>query len=424
MVYIQNTDGHPLMPTRRHGKIRRLLKTGKAIIVRRCPFTIRLLYKTGDVTQDISLGVDAGSKHIGLSATTEIRELYAGEVELRSDISKNLAARREFRRARRSRKARHRKPRFNNRVHSKHKGWLAPSVEAKIDTHIRVINDICSILPINSITIEVAAFDTQKMQNPEISGVEYQQGTLMGYVVREYLAGKFDHKCCYCGIPQGNGVKFEVEHLTPKVRGGSNRIINLGWSCHDCNEKKGDLTCEEFGHPEVRDKAESGMKHAAHMSIMRWKLYERLKAIYGDKLHLTYGSTTAYVRNKAGLGKTHAIDARCISGNPNAEPSDCVYYQKKVRCHNRQIHKATIGKGGIRKRNQADYLVKGFRLFDKVRFDGKICFIFGRRSSGYFDLRKLDGTKVHASASYKKLTPLEKPTGLITERRTMFLHTQ
>ena len=166
------------------------------------------------------------------------------------------------------------------------------------------------------------------------------------------------------------------------------------------------------------------MKHAAHMSIMRWILYERLKAIYGDKLHLTYGSTTAYVRNKAGLGKTHAIDARCISGNPNAEPSDCVYYQKKVRCHNRQIHKATIGKGGIRKRNQADYLVKGFRLFDKVRFDGKICFIFGRRSSGYFDLRKLDGTKVHASASYKKLTPLEKPTGLITERRTMFLHTQ
>ena len=255
------------------------------------------------------------------------------------------------------------------------------------------------------------------MQSPEISGVEYQQGTLQGYTIREYLAEKFNHKCCYCGRPQGNGVHFEIEHLTPKSRGGSNRIINLGWSCRDCNEKKDILTCEEFGHPEVRKIAESGMKHAAHMSIMRWKLYERLKAIYGDMLHQTYGATTAYQRNQAGLAKSHINDARCISGHPNSKASAEYFYQKRVRCHNRQIHKATIGKGGYRKRNQAEYIVKGFRLFDKVRFASKECFIFGRRTSGSMDVRKLDGTKVSPCAGYKKLTLLEKRKNYLTERR-------
>lgn len=416
-IYVLNKDGQPLMPTSRAGKVRRMLRDGKAKVVRHCPFTIRLLYDTGNIVQDVSLGIDAGSKQIGISATTETVELYAGEVRLRDDISKNLTARREFRRGRRNRKTRYRKARFDNRVRSKHKGWLAPSVEAKIETHIRVISDICSVLPVSRITIEVAAFDTQKMQNPEISGIEYQQGALTGYTIREYLAEKFKHKCCYCGTPQGNGIRFEVEHLTPKARGGSNQIVNLGWSCHDCNEKKGELTCEEFGHPEVRKTAEVSMKHATHMSIMRWKLYERLKAIYGDRLYLTYGAMTSYRRNAVGLEKTHAVDARCISGNPKAKPSEYIYYQKKVRCHNRRIHKSTISKGGIRKRNQTVYEVKGFRLFDKVEYNGQECFIFGRRGSGYFDIRKLDGAKVHAGISYKKLRLVETRHTMLTERR-------
>ena len=157
------------------------------------------------------------------------------------------------------------------------------------------------------------------------------------------------------------------------------------------------------------------------MSIMRWTLYRRLKAIYGDMLRLTYGSETAYQRNKSGLGKTHINDARCISGHPDATPAEEYFYQKKVRRHNRQLHKLTILKGGTRKSNQAPHEVKGFRLFDKVLFDGTECFVFGRRSSGYFDLRKLDGTKIHASASYKKLKLLERPRGLLTERRNALL---
>ena len=419
MVYVISKDGHPLMPSRRHGKIRRLLKENKAKVIRRCPFTIQLLYETEENVQDVTLGVDTGSKIIGLSATTETKELFAGELELRDDISKNLTARRQFRRTRRNHKTRYRKPRFDNRIRSKHKGWLAPSVEAKIETHIRIIEKICGILPIKDIVIEVAAFDTQKMQDPEISGVEYQQGTLTGYTIRKYLAEKFDHKCCYCKRPQGKGVRFEVEHLTPKVRGGSNRITNLGWSCQDCNEKKDALTCEEFGHPEVREKAEAGMKHAAHMSIMRWKLFERLKAIYGDRLHLTHGSTTSYHRNMAKLEKSHAVDAKCISGNPYAEPAEEIFYMRKVRRHNRQTHKAKINKVGVRKRNQAPYEVKGFRLFDRVKVIGREWYVHGRRLNGSFVLKTLQGEKLEITPS--KITLLGQQHAYITERRTALL---
>lgn len=419
MVYVISKDGHPLMPSQRHGKIRRLLKENKAKVIRRCPFTVQLLYETEENVQDVTLGVDAGSKIIGLSATTETKELFAGELELRDDISKNLTVRRQFRRTRRNRKTRYRKPRYDNRVRSKHKDWLAPSVEAKIETHIRIIEKICGILPIKDIVIEVAAFDTQKMQDPEISGVEYQQGTLTGYTIREYLAEKFGHKCCYCGRPQGKGVRFEVEHLTPKSRGGSNRITNLGWACKECNEKKDALTCEEFGHSEVREKAEAGMKHATHMSIMRWKLYERLKAIYGDSLHLTHGSTTSYRRNMAKLEKSHALDAKCISGNPYAEPAKEIFYMRKVRRHNRQIHKATINKGGVRKRSQAPYEVKGFRLFDRVKVIGLEWYVHGRRLSGSFVLKTLQGEKLEIAPS--KITLLGQQHAYITERRMALL---
>ena len=419
MVNVLSHDGHPLMPTERHGKIRRLLKENKAVEVKRCPFTVQLLYETDGNVQDITLGVDAGSKYIGLSATTETKELYAGEVELRDDISKNLASKRKYRSERRNRKTRYRKPRFDNRVRSKHKGWLAPSVEAKIETHIRVVRNICNILPIKDIVIELAAFDTQKMQNPEISGIEYQQGTLLGYTIREYLAEKFDHKCCYCGKPQGNSVRFEVEHMTPKSRGGSDRVINLGWACHNCNDAKGEKTAEEFGHPEVRKIAESGMKHAAHMSIMRWKIYQRLKAIYGDRLHITFGSETAYRRNKAGLEKTHALDARCISGHPEAKPAEYVYYKKKVRCHNRQIYKATIENGGRKKRNQAGYEVKGYRLNDIVEAKGKEYYIHSRRTNGSFVLRDLQKNELVIAPS--KIRLIRHSGHMIPERRTALL---
>lgn len=174
MVYVLNIDGQPLMPTDRHGKARHLLKEGRAKVVNRCPFTIRLLYDSTHYTQDIVLGVDAGSKHIGLSATTETKELYASDVELRNDIVELISTRKQNRRSRRNRKTRYRKPRFLNRVSGK-EDWLAPSIRQKINTHLTAVDRVCKILPVTKIIAETASFDIQKIKNPDICSTDYQQ---------------------------------------------------------------------------------------------------------------------------------------------------------------------------------------------------------------------------------------------------------
>ena len=174
MVYVLNIEEKPLMPCT-EAKARKLLKSNRAIIYKRNPFTIQLLFECENQTQEINLGVDAGSKHIGLSATTKDKELYAADVELRNDIVDLLSTRRQNRRTRRNR-LRYRVPRFNNRVHSKNKGWLAPSIEQKIQCHLKVIEDVHKILPITKIIVETASFDIQKIKNPDINGAEYQQG--------------------------------------------------------------------------------------------------------------------------------------------------------------------------------------------------------------------------------------------------------
>ena len=163
MVYVLDKNGHPLMPTNRHGKVRRMLKSGNAKVIRRCPFTIQLLYDSTDYTQPVNLGIDAGSRHIGVSATTETKVLYEADVTLRNDIVDLLSTRREARRTRRSRKTRYRKPRFNNRTRKD--GWLAPSVRQKVDTHLTTVRKVTEILPVSSITVETASFDIQKIKN-------------------------------------------------------------------------------------------------------------------------------------------------------------------------------------------------------------------------------------------------------------------
>ena len=149
---------------------------------------------------------------------------------------------------------------------------------------------------------------------------------------------------------------------------------------------------------------------------MRWSFYNRLKTLYPN-VRLTYGYITKNTRIRNDLPKNHYIDARCISGNPLAVSDGIVYYQKKVRCHNRQIHKNTILKGGIRKRNQAPYEVMGFRLYDKVKWKDQKCFIFGRRSTGRMDLRLLDGTKLNASVGFKNIRILEMRSNYLIEQR-------
>jgi len=420
MVYVLNQDGQPIMPTRNHAKVRVLLKKGKAKVIHRCPFTIQLLYPCDNQTQPISLGVDAGNKHIGVSATTKgdntgAMVLYEADVTLRSDIVDLLSTRREMRSKRRNRKTRYRKPRFNNR--HKGDGWLAPSIRQKIDTHLTVIKNVNKILPITKITVETAQFDIQKIKNPDIQGVEYQQGEQLGFWnIREYVLWRDNHTCQCCKGKSKDKI-LNVHHIESRKTGGDapNNLITLCESCHT-GYHKGNIQLPKS----IRRGA--SFKDAAFMGIMRWEFYNRLKEIYPN-VHMTYGYITKNKRIKLGLPKDHYIDARCISDYPEAiHPFDktVVYYQKKVRCHNRQIHKMTIQKGGYRKRNQADYLVKGFRLFDKVRFKGQECFIFGRRVSGSFDVRLLDGIKISPCAGYKKLKLLQICNGFLMERRMAF----
>jgi len=412
MVYVLNTQGKPLMPCK-EAKARKLLRDNLARVVKREPFTIQLIFECENQTQDITLGIDAGSKFIGISATTDKQELFSAEIELRNDIVDLLSTRRQNRRTRRNR-LRYRKPRFLNRVRSKNKGWLAPSVENKIQTHISIVQKVHKILPITKIIVETASFDIQKIKNPDIEGIEYQQGEqLKFWNVREYVLFRDGHKC------QGKkGCKnkiLNVHHIESRKTGGDspNNLITL---CKDCHNDY------HSGKLKLDLKRGQNFRDATFMGVMRWAFYNKLKEIYSN-VNMTYGYITKNTRIKNNLPKEHCVDALCITGNPTVKRLNYYYYIKQVRKHNRQIHKANILKGGKKKLNQAPYLVKGFRLFDKVKYDNQECFIFGRRSSGYFDLRKLDGTIVHRSASYKKLELFEQRKSLLIERRMAFPHT-
>ena len=387
MVYVLANDGQPLMPTERHGKVCRMLKSGIAKVVKKCPFTIQLQYESERNVQPVALGIDAGSKHVGVSATTKAKVLYESDVELRDDIVKLLATRRQLRRSRRSRKTRYRPVRFDNR--KRKEGWLAPSIRQKIGSHLTVVANACKILPINQIIVETASFDIQKIKDPEIQGIEYQQGEQMDFWnIREYVLFRDGH-ICQCCKGRSKDKILNVHHIESRKTGGNapNNLITLCETCHKGYHNGTVILPKNIKH---------GMqfKDAAFMGIMRWTFYNTLKE--------------------------HYIDARCISGNPDAVSDGTYYYQKKVRCHNRQIHKQTILKGGIRKSNQAEYLVKGYRLFDKVRYQGREYFIFGRRKSGFFDIRTLSGEKVNkGSISVKKLTFADTRKNYLIERRTV-----
>ena len=412
ITYVLNQDGQPLMPTTRCGKVRRLLNSGQARVVRKRPFTIQLNYEPKtNVVQDLTLGVDAGSKTIGISVTSENREYYASEVQLRDDISRLLESRSNARSTRRYRKTRYRKPRFNNRTKSKPKGWLAPSIRNKVQTHIDAVKDIMSFLPIKQVIVETAQFDTQKMVNPEISGVEYQQGELMGYHIREYLLEKFKRQCVYC---KKKDCKLEIEHIVPKSRGGSNRVNNLTIACRECNQRKDNMTAEEFGFPNVQKQASKSLKHAAHMNLIRKSFLNQLQE-RGIDVEETFGYITKKTRIDAGLEKTHAIDARCITGNVNVQPVDDLWLKKKVRRHNRSIHKMTIYKGGVRRANQAPYETRGYRLFDLVSVEGALWHVCGRRVKGCFILKRMsDGTSLEKTPT--KITLVTHQPSYIQEK--------
>lgn len=393
MVYVQDIDGKPMMPTTRHGKVRRLLKANKATVVNLCPFTIQLTYKSTDHKQPVTLGIDAGAKHIGFSATTEKEELFACETILRTDIVDLLSTRSQNRRTRRSR-LRYRKPKFNNRVFSKKKGWVAPSVKQRIDSHLNEVNEIHKILPITKIVIEAAQFDTHKMKNPNISGIDYQNEEQLGFWnVREYVLFRDGHKCSYCK-GKSKDLILNIHHIESRKTGGDSpsNLITLCETCHKEYHK---------GNIDLKVRRGKSLCGAAIMGIMKWRLYDELKSRYSN-VSMTFGYITKYNRIKYGIEKSHTSDAFVISKNFNAKRIEYQYLKRLVRRHNRQIHKMKILKGGKKKNNQAPFEVFGFRLFDKVLYNNEINFIYGRRKSGNFNIRDFNGENPK-DVSYKKL---------------------
>jgi len=403
MVYVLNIDANPLMPTERLGRVRHLLKERKAVIVNYHPFTIKLSYKCPDRTQEVSLGVDAGGKHVGLSATTKKKVLFEAQLELRDDIVKKLATRREFRKNRRNRKTRYRKSRFLNRTGPKKEGWLAPSVRHKVESHFRWIARIQRFLPISHITIEVAQFDTQLLRAreqglPLPQGTDCQKGEQLGFWnVREYVLFRDGHRCRCCKGKSGDPV-LNVHHIESRKTGGDapNNLVILCETCH-MKYHRGEIKLPES------IKRGNSYRDAVFMGIVRKEVYRTLCKTLSCSVSITYGYLTKNTRIKHGLPKEHAVDARCISGNPLAVNNGPTYLIKPLRHHNRQLHKASILKGGIRKNNQAPKEVFGFRLMDTVRYDRQVCYVNGRRITGKFSLVDINGKVLADSASYKKL---------------------
>ena len=409
-VFVLSKEGRPLMPTT-PCRARHLVKAGEAVVAKASPFTIRMAIETTMEVEPVTLGVDAGSKHVGLSASTEAEELFRAEVTLRDDITRLMTARRQSRRTRRSR-LRYRPERFDNR--RRPKGWLTPTMETKVRTHENVIDKVCSILPVSRIVIESASFDIQKIRDPEVEGEEYQQGEQLGYEnVKAYVKARDGFRCRSCGTRD----HLEVHHIRQRKDGGSDSPDNLITLCHGCH-----MAWHEGKKDRVTLSEDPGFKAASQMSTMRWILLARVRKAHPDiPVEETYGHVTNWRLNHLGMEKSHSNDAFCIAGNLNASRCGEVYDITKVRCHNRQVMKLNIMKGGKLKRNQAPGMVMGIARFDVVRHeDGRQMVVTARKARGLFSLKPLDGSKTLTDVPRKRFTLLWHSNGEVIVRRPAF----
>lgn len=385
LVYVLDINGHPLMPTKRFGKVRRMLRDGQAKVVSREPFTIKLLYETKtNIIQDLTLGVDTGSSKIGCAVVDEKQNvLYLSEVEIRNDITKKMDRRRSFRQNRRSRKTRYRKVRFLNRKNSIKKDRYNPTLKSKFDSHVREIEFIKSILPISKLILEVGQFDTHKLKNPNVRGWGYQRGINYGFAnSRAHALDRDNYTCQICGA---KNTRLEVHHIKYRSQGGSDDLDNLITLCKDCHNKLHEGKIEL----KVKGKKKASLKHATQTSIIRCMLLKH----YPEAIE-TFGYVTKANREQSNLSKEHYSDAITIACGCIPEPKILSYLYKKKHV-SKGDYQLTKGVRGEIKIPMGK--IQGFKKFDKVKYLKKEYFIKGRMSSGYAVLMNIDGSKADFS---------------------------
>lgn len=388
LVYVLKQNGQPFMPTERFGKVRRILKEGKAKVVRREPFTIRLLYEPEtDVVQECYCGVDTGSKHVGVAVVGNDKVLYQSQTELRDDIKRKMDRRRDFRKSRRFKKTRYRKSRFLNRSNSIRNDRLPPSVKHKVHAHIDEIEFCKKILPISdkNLILEVSQFDTALMKNPSLMDEKikhwgYQKGFNYGYSSRRKAVLHRDNYTCQCCGKKN--CRLEVHHIKFRQNGGTDDEENLITLCEDCHKGIHAGTVELNKKP----KKSKNLKHATHMSIIRSRLLKE----YPDAIE-TFGFVTSENRNHLKLKKDHYIDACVIaSGGLGFRDLDVIFYKRRVSKGDYQLTRKSCGKEFFCRGK-----VLGFKQFDKVEYFGVKCFIGSRRNSGIATLVDIFKTKIN-----------------------------
>ena len=423
-VFVLDKQKRPLMPCSEK-RARLLLERGRAVVVRLAPFTIRLKDRVGGETQPLCVKIDPGSKTTGIVVVRESERLDpdTGEVERREHvlwlgelahrgqaIREALTTRAAFRRRRRAANLRYRAPRFLNRVRPE--GWLPPSLRHRVDTTTSWVTRLRHLAPICAIRQERVRFDTQLMRNPEISGVEYQQGTLAGYERREYLLEKWDRTCAYCGKTE---VPLEIEHIVPRSKGGSNRPSNLALACRPCNRKKADRPIEVFLERQpavlqrIQARAEAPLRDAAAVNATRWALFAALQAS-GLPVATSSGGRTKYNRSRLDIPKTHALDAACVGQVDPVQGWNRPVLAIKATGRGAYGRTRTFKNGFPRGVLIRQKRVQGFQTGDWVRAEvpkGKKAGVHvGRvavRATGSFNLQTAHGTLQGISHRYCRL---------------------
>lgn len=403
-IFVMNMRGDPLMPCTQK-KARILLKEGKAVIYKYDPFTIQLTYATGETKQDCHIGIDTGSKHIGMAITSENKVLFKGEIELRQDVKSNIDTKHIYRRSRRNRKTRYRQPRFLNRKRSDK--WLPPSLQNRVDHTFHWIDTFCSLVSDLILHIEVGKFDTAKMINPEINGVDYRHGQTYGFFEERYFVFARDNYTCQCCGKSKDKI-LQTHHIIYRSNGGTDRVDNLITVCTDChtskNHQKGGILYKwQEQHKKVKQ-----YKEPPFMNAIRKRIFARY-----PNAHTTYGSETTPHRKELGLEKTHYNDAITISGitNIKEDPKEWLLI-KQFRKKKRSLHEATARKGRkepncFQKRNSKNTpFYRGFYLNDKVKVfgHGQIGYITGFTSGGAY-VKNVDGEYITIpNKSYKQVS--------------------